>query len=187
MPFEFRPTRELPEVILVVPQIFRDARGHLFPAFSAAEFAAHGIAGPFVRDLVSRSTQRGVVRGLHHQNPPAAEGKLVRATRGAVYDVAVDLRRGSPRFGRWTATELTAENAHALWIPPGFAHGFCSLTDEAELHYKITSEYSPAHEGSVRWDDPALAIPWPTKDPLLSDRDARAPLLADARIEHRYA
>lgn len=186
MPFEFRPQPELPEVVLVVPKVFRDERGAVFPSYVAREFEAAGIRGPFVQDLVSRSTRRGVVRGLHYQNPPAAQGKLVRATRGELFDVAVDLRRGSPTFGRWTGARLSAESGHALWIPPGFAHGFATLTDDTEMLYKQTHDYSPAHETVVRWDDPAIGIRWPVETPILAPKDAAAPLLKDATIGFRY-
>lgn len=186
MPFEFRPTRELPEVVLVVPKMFRDERGSIFPSYVRSEFAAHGIAEVFVQDLVSTSDKRGVVRGLHHQAPPAAQGKLVRVTRGEIFDVAVDVRHGSPTFGRWTSAELSAENAHTLWIPKGFAHGFCTLTEGVEILYKMTDEYSPAHERTLRWDDPTIGIPWPVEKPILAQRDAAAPLLADAPREHDH-
>lgn len=186
MPFEFRPRPELPEVVLIVPKIFRDERGAVFPSFVAREFEAAGIPGPFVQDLVSRSTHRGVVRGLHFQDPPAAQGKLVRAIRGEVFDVAVDVRRGSPTFGRHTSARLSGENAHTLWIPPGFAHGFCTLADDVEMLYKQTHDYSPAHERIVRWDDPAIGIPWPVEKPVLAPKDAQAPLLEHAQIGFRH-
>lgn len=185
MPFAFKPLAGLPEVVLIEPKIFRDERGFVFPSFVRSEFEKAGIATSFAQDLVSRSKSRGVLRGLHYQNPPAAQAKLVRATRGEIYDVAVDIRRGSPTFGRWAGARLAADTGHTLWLPAGFAHGFVALTDEVEILYKMTHEYSPSHEGVVRWDDPAIGIEWPVDKPILAARDAQAPLLKDARIEFR--
>lgn len=171
----------LPEVLLVEPRVFGDARGFFFESFSQRLFdEAVGYPVQFVQDNHSRSA-RGVLRGLHFQRPPHAQGKLVRCSSGAVFDVAVDLRRSSPRFGQWVGATLSAENHHQLWIPPGFAHGFVVLTDTADFLYKTTDYYAPATEGSVRWDDPTLAIAWPDLGmaPLLSAKDLAAPLLGD--------
>lgn len=186
LPFEFRPQPEIPEVVLVTPKLFRDERGSLFASYVRSEFEAAGIRADFAQDLVSTSRHQGVVRGLHYQDPPAAQAKLVRCLRGEVFDVAVDIRRGSPTFGRFTSARLSADKAQALWIPAGFAHGFCALSDEVEILYKMTHEYSPAHEGIVRWDDPAIGIVWPVEKPILAPKDARAPLLKDARIAFRF-
>ena len=186
MPFTFKPLADLPEVVLIEPKIFRDERGFLFPSFVRSEFEKGGVAASFVQDIVSSSKERGVLRRLHYQNPPAAQGKLVRATRGEIFDVAVDIRRGSPTFGRWAGARLSAELGQTLWLPAGFAHGFCTLTPDVEVLYKMTHEYSPSHEGIVRWDDPAIGIRWPVEKPILAPKDARAPHLKDARIEFRY-
>ncbi len=172
----------LPEVLLIEPKVFGDARGFFMESFNQQAFdAAVGHAVAFVQDNHSRSA-RGVLRGLHYQLPPHAQGKLVRVTSGCVFDVAVDLRRSSPRFGRWAGGELSADNHHQLWIPPGFAHGFLVLSDTADFLYKTTDYYAPQAEGSVRWDDPALGVVWPDAGvaPVLSGKDAAAPLLAAA-------
>lgn len=171
----------LPEVLLVEPKVFGDARGFFFESFSQRQFdEAVGRPVVFVQDNHSRSA-RGVLRGLHFQRPPHAQGKLVRCSAGRVWDVAVDVRRSSPRFGQWVGAELSADNHHQLWIPPGFAHGFVVLSETADFLYKTTDYYAPASEGAVRWDDPALAIAWPDLGmaPLLSGKDAAAPLLRD--------
>jgi dTDP-4-dehydrorhamnose 3,5-epimerase len=173
----------LPEVLLIEPQVFGDARGFFLESFNQRAFdAAVGRSVTFVQDNHSRS-QRGVLRGLHYQLPPNAQGKLVRVTVGRVFDVAVDMRASSPRFGRWVGSELSAENHRQLWIPPGFAHGFLVLSDSADFLYKTTDYYSPQSEGAVRWDDKRLAIEWPDAGcpPLLSGKDADAPGLAEAR------
>ena len=173
----------LPEVLIVEPRVFGDARGFFTESWNERAFnEAVGHEVRFVQDNHSRSA-RGVLRGLHFQLPPHAQGKLVRCVAGAVFDVAVDMRRSSPRFGRWVGVELTAENHRQLWIPPGFAHGFVVTSDSADFLYKATDYYAPQAEGSVRWDDPAIGIAWPELGmaPLLADKDARAPLLAEAR------
>lgn len=174
---------ELPEVLLIEPAVHGDARGFFMESFNQRAFdAAVGAHVAFVQDNHSRSA-RGVLRGLHYQLPPHAQGKLVRVARGAVFDVAVDMRRDSPRFGRWAGVELSADNHRQLWIPPGFAHGFLVLSDEADFLYKTTDYYAPQAEAAVRWDDPALAIAWPSvgAEPKVSAKDAAAPPLRDAR------
>ncbi len=175
------PTR-LPEVLIVEPRVFGDARGFFTESWNEATFnKAVGSEVRFVQDNHSRSA-RGVLRGLHFQLPPHTQGKLVRVVSGAVFDVAVDIRRSSPNFGRWAGVELSAENQRQLWVPPGFAHGFLVLSETADFLYKTTDYYAPQCEGAVRWDDPAIGIEWPdTGVPaLLADKDAKAPLLADA-------
>ncbi|MDF1503041.1 dTDP-4-dehydrorhamnose 3,5-epimerase [Roseisolibacter sp. H3M3-2] len=168
----------LPEVLLLSPRLLRDARGHFFESWSADRHASLGVDVAFVQDNVSYST-RGVLRGLHLQHPDD-QGKLVTVLRGAIWDVAVDVRRGSPTFGRWVGAKLTADDARQLWIPPGFAHGFVVTGDEALVTYKCTAPYRPASEITVAWDDPALAIEWPLDGaPVLSARDAEAPRLAE--------
>jgi dTDP-4-dehydrorhamnose 3,5-epimerase len=173
---KFVPTA-LPEVVRVEPDVHRDARGFFVETWRADRWGAGGVAGPFVQDNHSRS-RAGTVRGLHAQGR-RPQGKLVRVVRGEIWDVAVDVRRGSPSFGRWVAETLSAENFAQLWIPPGFAHGFAVLSDEAEFVYKCTDYYDPADELRIAWNDPALAIPWPVAEPLLSEPDRRAPTLAE--------
>ena len=168
---------ELPGVLIVEPPAFRDDRGVFTELWHGARYAELGIAGPFVQDNFSRS-RRGVLRGLHLQSPNA-QGKLVSALAGSVIDVAVDVRRGSPSFGRHVAVELTEDNRRQLWIPRGFAHGFCVLSDWASVFYKCDAPYAPHAEKTVRWNDPALGIAWPEQTPVLSPRDAVAPLLAE--------
>jgi dTDP-4-dehydrorhamnose 3,5-epimerase len=170
----------LPGVLLLEPKVFGDARGFFFESYNRRSFAeATGIDPEFVQDNHSRSA-RGVLRGLHYQiHEP--QGKLVRVIHGAVLDVAVDVRRSSPDFGRHVAVELSAENKRMLWVPEGYAHGFLVLSDSAEVLYKTTRYYAPAHERSIRWDDAGLAIAWPLAGaPILSAKDAAAPGLAEA-------
>jgi dTDP-4-dehydrorhamnose 3,5-epimerase len=171
----------LPEVLLIEPRVFGDDRGWFTESFNARAFASEtGLDVMFVQDNHSRSAA-GVLRGLHYQLPPHAQGKLVRAVAGAVLDVAVDIRRSSPRFGRWVAEILSAENHRQLYVPVGFAHGFVALSEGSELLYKTTDYYDKASERSIRWDDPDLAIGWPADlVPLLSPKDAVAPSLSDA-------
>jgi dTDP-4-dehydrorhamnose 3,5-epimerase len=171
----------LPGVFLVEPAVFGDARGYFFESFNQRKLeAALGRPLRFVQDNQSRS-QRGVLRGLHYQLPQP-QGKLVRVTQGEVFDVAVDLRRGSPTCGRWLGERLSAENKRQLWIPEGFAHGFLVLSEEAEFLYKTTDYYAPEHERCIRWDDPALAIAWPSTGvpPRVSGKDAAGLSLAEA-------
>ncbi|ABF88609.1 dTDP-4-dehydrorhamnose 3,5-epimerase [Myxococcus xanthus DK 1622] len=175
---------EIPDVLLLEPKVFGDDRGFFMEMFHAARYAAVGIPGPFVQDNYSRSA-KGTLRGVHFQEPQA-QGKLVQVLAGAVYDVAVDVRRGSPTFGQWVAVELSSDNRRQLWIPPGFAHGFCVVSDSADFHYKCTALYAPETERSVVWNDPDLAIPWPVSEPLLSPKDAQAPRLRDAPLLPEY-
>ncbi|MDO9487030.1 MAG: dTDP-4-dehydrorhamnose 3,5-epimerase [Sphingomonadaceae bacterium] len=172
----------IPEVKLIVPRWFGDTRGFFMESWSAAAFADAGIDAVFVQDNHSRSA-RGVLRGLHYQRP-RSQGKLIRVVAGAAFDVAVDLRRSSPSFGRWTATVLSAANRQMLWVPEGFAHGFLALEDGTELLYKCTAPYVPADERAIAWNDPALAIDWPLAGaaPLLSDRDRAAGAFVDAEL-----
>ena len=173
---QVRPT-ELPDVRIVEPDVFRDARGFFLETYRAERYRAAGIDEAFVQDNHSRSGPR-TLRGLHAQLE-RPQGKLVRCTRGAVFDVAVDGRRGSPTFGRWVGVTLSADNFLQFWIPPGFLHGFAVLGDEAELEYKCTVAYEASLDLSVRWNDPAIGIRWPISDPVLSRKDAEAPLLAE--------
>lgn len=166
----------LPGVLLVEPRVFTDARGAFFEAFRADAYAAMGITETFVQDNVSVS-RRGVLRGLHFQHPQG-QAKLVQAIRGDVFDVAVDVRTGSPTFGRAVWSTLSESNRRQLYVPPGFAHGFVVTSDEAVVAYKCSTYYAPASEHSIRWNDPALGIPWPVTHPVLSAKDEAAPLLA---------
>ncbi len=177
-----RPTA-IPDVLVLEPKVFGDARGFFFESFNQRGFeAAAGRRVEFVQDNHSLSA-RGVLRGLHYQQPNP-QGKLVRVVRGEVWDVAVDLRRTSPTFGRWVGETLSAENKRQLWIPEGFAHGFVVTSDQAEFLYKTTDYYAPEWERGIRWDDPALAIRWPLQgEPTLSAKDAGLPLLANSRDE----
>lgn len=168
---------ELDGVLIIKPRVFRDERGHFLETWNRERYAGHGLPAEFAQDNVSRS-RRGVLRGLHFQNP-SAQGKLVSVLHGAVFDVAVDLRVDSPTFRRWIGVELSMENARQLWIPEGFAHGFQVLSDDAIFSYKCTRVYSPDHERALRWDDPEIAIEWPIASPLLSTKDATAPLLRE--------
>jgi len=162
----------IPDVVLIEPRVFGDERGFFFESWNRAAFkAATGLDPEFVQDSHSRS-QRGVLRGLHYQLPPKTQGKLVRIIAGEAFDVAVDLRRSSPTFGRWVGNQLSAENKRQLWIPPGFAHGFLALSESAEFVYKATEFHAPELERCIRWDDPALAIAWPLEGaPLVSGKD----------------
>jgi dTDP-4-dehydrorhamnose 3,5-epimerase len=174
---KFTPT-EIPDVILIEPRVFADPRGFFMETYEAQRFREAGIDVSFVQDNHSRSV-RGTLRGLHYQIEQP-QGKLCRVVQGEVYDVAVDLRRASPTFGRWTATILSAENRRQLYVPPGLAHGFCVLSDTADFLYKCTDFYSPGHERTLLWNDPQLGIPWPVSQPLLSPKDLAGRTLAEA-------
>ena len=177
---EFEPTA-IRDVVLVRPRIFGDARGFFFESWEERKFAAGGITARFVQDNHSRSA-RHVLRGLHYQLPNP-QGKLVRVTRGSVFDVAVDIRRSSPTFGRWVGLELSDENHCMLWVPPGFAHGYMVLSESADFVYRCTDFYAPAHEHAIAWNDPDIGIEWPLPpgvQPALSSKDAQARPLGDA-------
>jgi dTDP-4-dehydrorhamnose 3,5-epimerase len=182
---QIEPT-ELPGVMILTPRRFADARGWFSETWSAAAMADAGLDLAFVQDNHSRSEAKGTLRGLHFQAPPEAQDKLVRCTRGAVRDVAVDIRTGSPSFGRWVAVELSAANGRQLLVPKGFLHGFVTLTEGAEVQYKCTAAYSPAHDQAVRWNDPTLGIDWGVAAPILSEKDAGAPLLAEVGSPFRW-
>lgn len=177
------PTR-IPDVMVVEPKVFGDARGFFYESFNQAAFnAATGTAFTFVQDNHSRSSQ-GVLRGLHYQLPPHAQGKLVRVVRGAVWDVAVDIRQGSPTFGQWVGEELTEYSLKQFWIPPGFAHGFVVLSESADFLYKTTNYYAPQSDRGIAWNDPDLDIAWPNlgMDFVLSDKDRQQPALRQAEV-----
>jgi dTDP-4-dehydrorhamnose 3,5-epimerase len=172
----FVPTA-LPGVVLIEPDVHRDGRGYFIETYHAAKYRAGGIDGPFVQDNMTQSAG-GTVRGLHLQSQHP-QGKLIRVIEGEIYDVAVDVRRGSPTFGRWVGVTLSADNFAQCYVPPGFAHGFCVVSPLALVEYKCTDLYDPTSEIGIAWNDPALGIRWPIADPILSDRDRRNPLLAE--------
>jgi len=178
MPFDFE-RLVIPEVVRVKPKVFADQRGFFMETYKYSDFAAFGIKEQFVQDNHSRST-KGVLRGLHYQKNPKAQGKLVRVVVGEVFDVAVDIRKGSTTYGKWVGERLSAENKRMLYIPTGFAHGFCVLSDVAEVLYKTTEEYSPVHDAGIRWNDPEIGIHWPIEEPILSAKDAALPPLRKA-------
>jgi len=171
----------IPEVVLLTPKKHDDDRGWFVETYNRRTLAAAGIDATFVQDNQSLSTQRGTIRGLHFQTAPHMQAKLVRVLQGAVYDVAVDLRAGSPSYGRWCAATLTAEEGQQIFIPAGFAHAFCTLAPDTMVAYKVDGYYARDCEGGLRWDDPDLAIDWPVAaaDVHVSDKDARLPLLRD--------
>jgi dTDP-4-dehydrorhamnose 3,5-epimerase len=170
----------IPDVLLLTPPRFTDPRGFFSETWQQARFAEAGIPGPFVQDNHAKSTDRGVVRGLHLQIGPHAQGKLVRVVRGAIWDVAVDVRRGSPTYGKHAGAVLSAENWQQLWVPVGFLHGYCTLEADTEVIYKVTAPYDRPAERGVLWNDPGLAVAWPIKpeEALLSDKDLVLPRLA---------
>ncbi len=172
---------KLNDCVIIEPKVFGDDRGFFLETFQTARYADEaGIKQSFVQDNYSRSA-KGVLRGLHFQKTKP-QGKLVRVAKGAVYDVAVDLRPDSVSFGQWEGVILSDQNKMQLWLPPGFAHGFLVLSESADFEYKCTDYYDPSDEGSILWNDPALCIPWATETPLLSEKDANAPLLADLKL-----
>ena len=175
-------TTDLPGVLVLEPRVFEDSRGYFLESFNARKFAdATGIETGFFQDNLSRSS-KGVLRGLHYQIQQPQD-KLVAVVRGAIFDVAVDIRRSSPHFGRWVGVELSDANHRQIWVPAGFAHGFVVLSDEADVMYKTTDYYAPQHERTIRWDDPQLAIAWPAGiDPVVSDKDRQGVRLADAEL-----
>ena len=172
---------EIPDVLLLKPRVFRDDRGRFLETWHDERYAVAGLPSRFVQDNVSVS-RRGALRGLHFQHPNA-QGKLVTVLAGRAFDVAVDIRRGSPTFGRWVGRELTGDSGHQLWIPAGFAHGFLAVTDDVVFAYKCTGRYSPDDERCVRWDDPAIGIQWPHDSPVLSTKDGCAQCLNDFSVD----
>jgi dTDP-4-dehydrorhamnose 3,5-epimerase len=178
----------LPDVRLIRPVIHRDARGFFSETFNAARWADHGLPSTFVQDNHAMSKQAGVVRGLHYQIAPFAQGKLVRVTRGAILDVAVDIRKGSPTYGQHVAVELSAENWCQIWVPAGFAHGYCTRLPETEVVYKVTHAYAPDCEFGLAWDDPELAIDWPVGagEAIVSDKDRKQSTFAELPDHFSY-
>ncbi len=178
MPFEFT-SLGMPGPVLVRPQVFGDVRGFFLELYKHTDFAGAGIREHLVQDNFSKSV-KGVLRGLHYQKTPKAQGKLVICLQGRIYDVAVDIRTGSPQYGKWTGVELSEENRLMLYVPPGFAHGFQVLSETAEVMYKCTEEYSPSDDRGIIWNDPEIAIDWPLPAPILSGKDKSHPGLRDA-------
>jgi len=174
----------IPGVVLITPDRYGDSRGFFSETYSARRYREAGIEASFVQDNHSLSAHAGVVRGLHCQIAPSTQGKLVRVVKGAVWDVVVDIRHGSPTYGRHAAAELSAANWRQMWVPGGFLHGFCTLEPDTEFIYKVTADYDPAAERGVVWNDPVLALPWPVPagDAVLSEKDAALPRLADCDV-----
>ncbi len=175
---------KLPGVLIIEPQVHNDSRGFFLESYNQRRYEEHGIRTRFIQDNHSRSVAN-TVRGLHYQTPPG-QAKLVRVVVGQVYDVAVDIRFGSPTFGQWVGVTLSAENKRQLYIPVGFAHGFCVISETAEFLYKVSSYYDPSAERGLAWDDATLAIPWPTSEPILSERDRHHPTLAEIERDYVY-
>lgn len=184
MPFKFI-RMEIPDVVLISPQSFGDQRGFFMETYKKSDFADNGIVFDIMQTNFSVSS-KNVLRGLHYQIEPNAQGKMVQCLRGSAFDVAVDLRKGSPWFGRWVSATLNAENRNILWVPEGFAHGFLTLEENTEIMYGISSEYSKEHERGIIWNDPAIGIKWPSLDVILSDKDMVNSKLAGADINFIY-
>jgi dTDP-4-dehydrorhamnose 3,5-epimerase len=184
MPFRFSPT-DLPGMFLIEPVVFPDERGFFVETYKRSEFAAQGIAEDFVQANQSRSS-RGTLRGLHFQNPPQSQAKLIRPLAGEIYDVAVDMRRESPTFAKWQGMYLSAENRRMLYVPAGFAHGFCVVSEMADISYMTSAEYAPALEAGIVWNDADLKIPWPVDHPHLSKRDRSWPRLREIDSQFHY-
>jgi len=178
---DIRPT-DIAGVLLITARVFEDDRGTFSETYNRARWRDHGIAADFIQDNTVLSRRAGTVRGLHFQRPPTAQAKLVRVVHGAVWDVVVDIRAGSPTYGRWTAIELSAANRQQVFIPTGLAHGYVSLLPDTEITYKVDAPYAPQQEAGIAWDDPALGIPWPLPQsgPVIADRDRGLPRLGEA-------
>ena len=177
---------KIPGVIIIEPDVFGDHRGYFMETYSTKKYEEIGITTTFVQDNMSFSAQKGTLRGLHFQNAPMAQAKLVSCTRGTVIDVAVDIRKGSPTYMQWVSVELTAENKRQLFIPRGFLHGFLTLTDDVEVMYKTDNYYEPTADRSIRFDDPAFGVEWGTDTPQLSAKDGNAPLYTDSDVTFTY-
>lgn len=180
MPFEFEPLQCLPCVLVIEPRRYQDERGWFMETYKASSFAANGIEGEFVQDNHSFSQRAGTLRGLHYQLRPYEQGKLVRCVSGEFLDIVVDIRHGSPTFGEWAAVEVSRANGRMVWVPQGFAHGLLSMKDETDVLYRVTAEYAPDYERTIRWDDPEIGLDLPVESPIIKDRDAQAPTLAEA-------
>lgn len=176
---------EIPDLILIEPTVYSDSRGFFMETYNYREFEEYGLKDRYVQDNHSRSI-KGVIRGLHYQLRERAQAKLIRVVRGEIFDVAVDIRKGSPHFGRWVGVLLSEENKRMLYIPEGFAHGFCVLSEEAEVIYKVTDFYSPEHERGIIWNDRDIGIKWPVSNPVISEKDMAWPSLREAEIDFQY-
>ena len=181
MPFNFKKLK-IPEVILIKPTVFTDERGFFAETYKKSDFLDFGIKKEFLQENHSLSCAKGVLRGLHFQIPPKAQGKLVRVVSGSIFDVALDIRKNSPTFGLWISVVLSDENKEMLYVPEGFAHGFCTLEENTEVIYKCSEIYSPGHDRGIMWNDPAIGIDWPVKKPVLSEKDKVWPCLKDADV-----
>lgn len=184
MPFQFKQLH-IPEVILVEAKSFADERGFFMESFKESSFKQNGINSKFVQDNCSHSV-KGVLRGLHYQKDPMAQAKLVMAIRGEIFDVAVDVRKGSPTYGKWVGEILSDQNHRLLYVPRGFAHGFMALSDQADVLYKVDAEYSPEHERGIIWNDPNIAIKWPSANPIMIKKDLELPTLSTADNNFEY-
>lgn len=184
MPFEFKKL-EIPEVILIEPKVFKDERGFFMETFKKSEFIKNGINENFIQENFSHS-KKGILRGLHFQKNPKAQGKLVKVIKGEVFDVAIDVRKDSPTYGKWVGATLSEENNKMLYIPTGFAHGFCVLSEEVDFLYKATEEYSPETESGIVWNDPEINIKWPIENPIINERDAKFPKFKDIDSNFTY-
>jgi dTDP-4-dehydrorhamnose 3,5-epimerase len=179
MPFKFNNLERVPGVVHIIPQVFSDERGWFMEVYKSSEFLANGLPGEFLQINQSFSRPEGTIRGLHLQLNPSPQGKLVRCVRGSIFDVAVDIRDGSPNYLQWVGVTLSANNREMLWVPEGLAHGFQTLEEDTEVIYLTTNEYSPELERTILWNDPVIGIDWPIRVPILNDRDATAPTLED--------
>ncbi|MEW6044638.1 MAG: dTDP-4-dehydrorhamnose 3,5-epimerase [Thermoproteota archaeon] len=178
MTFKFK-RLQIPDVILIEPQLVSDNRGFFLESFKESDFLANGISIRFVQDNFSHSV-RDVIRGLHYQRSPKAQAKLVTVVKGEIFDVAVDIRKDSPTYGRWVSEILSEKDRRLLFVPEGFAHGFCVLSDSADVFYKVSNEYSKEHDGGIIWNDPTINIAWPIKEPIVSNKDKQLPLLKNS-------
>ena len=184
MAFSFKRLK-ISDVILIEPVLFSDERGFFYESFKESDFISNGITKKFVQDNFSHSTD-GVIRGLHYQKLPKAQAKLVTVVKGEIFDVAVDIRKNSPTYGKWVSEILSESNHRSLYMPEGFAHGFCVLSEKADVFYKVSNEHSKEHEGGVIWNDPTINISWPIKKPIISSRDSQLPLLSDSNNNFVY-
>jgi len=176
---------KIPGLLIIKPDVFEDERGYFFESYNRDKFVSEGIDNVFIQDNESKS-MKGVLRGLHFQNPPYEQGKLVRVMKGAVIDVAVDIRKNSPTYGQWDSIELTESNKIMYWVPPGMAHGFVTLEDETIFFYKCTNLFNKASEGSIRWNDPDLNVNWGLSNPIISEKDKIAPFFNELKSQFEY-
>lgn len=186
MPFGFK-RLDIPDVILIQPKVFEDERGFFMETYKYPDFVEFGIKDHFLQYNHSRSIKKGILRGLHYQKDPMAQGKLVSVVIGEIFDVAVDIRKSSPYYGKWLGVIMSSKNKNMLFIPPGFAHGFCTLSDVTEIIYQCTNIYSPEDERGIIWNDPNLKIDWPVKNPVLSEKDSSFPTLDKADNNFVYS